>query len=618
MKDSNVKNSITFAIAILLPIAAMALAYYAPEALLYRLGSSLSPDREISAAILPTLHRFIVALLGAASFLLSMCILYQRKIISSVHRYLRQCRSEMKSLWRRMGADYKSLYPSQRIVIVVLTLIGVGLRLWYINQPMQFDEATTVNMYSSSPFYIGLANYSLPNNHLLNTLLVRISLMTTGYAEWSIRSSAFISGVGLMVIAFLYAARFYSLASGILALAVISVSMPFIDMATNARGYSIVALCGVAAHLSIYCMVTRGSVLAASCYALSIGLGLVAVPVAVIFAVSSTVYGILLCTKYHTLYLNSETIRIYMASALVGVIIAIAGYLPMLITLGPKWLFANEWVIPLTFAEFARSFPLQFYDYLSYSFMNIPLLDNVIIIALAIYLILSLRLESTRVPAPLVALSIGIAFLLLNRRYPFWGLSPMWMFITVLLVSAACHVMTASIARIAKPSVALSITLFAALLICVLGMYSVITTNPVSTQNARGTYANPDSHAIVSFLSSRLMPHDKVLADHPLAVYHYYSRRAGLSPEVWDWKINEESSIYILQERDPINRRYAEMLRHTLEAEDIDFLKQGQLTRQFSTVDVYVVPSRNTRNQGGQQSASHVRSARSGPSAGAP
>ena len=60
------------------------------------------------------------------------------------------------------------------------------------------------------------------------------------------------------------------------------------------------------------------------------------------------------------------------------------------------------------------------------------------------------------------------------------------------------------------------------------------------------------------------------------------------------------------------------MLRHTLEAEDIDFLKQGQLTRQFSTVDVYVVSSRNTRNQGGQQSASHVRSARSGPSAGAP
>ncbi|HQJ23515.1 MAG TPA: hypothetical protein PK475_09235, partial [Rectinema sp.] len=115
----------------------------------------------------------------------------------------------MKSLWRRMGADYKSLYPSQRIVIVVLTLIGVGLRLWYINQPMQFDEATTVNMYSSSPFYIGLANYSLPNNHLLNTLLVRISLMTTGYAEWSIRSSAFIAGIGLLLIAFSYASRVY-------------------------------------------------------------------------------------------------------------------------------------------------------------------------------------------------------------------------------------------------------------------------------------------------------------------------------------------------------------------------------------------------------------------------
>ena len=63
---------------------------------------------------------------------------------------------------------------------------------------MQLDEAYTYNEYASKPVLDGLSWYTLPNNHLLNTLLIHVSTVVLGNAPWVVRLAALAAGLGLI------------------------------------------------------------------------------------------------------------------------------------------------------------------------------------------------------------------------------------------------------------------------------------------------------------------------------------------------------------------------------------------------------------------------------------
>ena len=84
---------------------------------------------------------------------------------------------------------------SYRMACVGVAVIAVAIRAFHLNQPMRLDEARTFLDYAIRPLPDAISNYNIPNNHLLHTLLVWLSIRIFGDAEWAIRLPAFVAGV---------------------------------------------------------------------------------------------------------------------------------------------------------------------------------------------------------------------------------------------------------------------------------------------------------------------------------------------------------------------------------------------------------------------------------------
>ncbi len=124
---------------------------------------------------------------------------------------------------------------TENIPIIGIILIGIVLRGFYIDQPMRYDESLTFLNYVNND-WSQVFNYTQPNNHVLNTILIKLSTLLWGSHPFVIRLSAFLFGVASIPIIYLVCKRLGSL--GYIAALILAVHPYCILFSTNARGYS--------------------------------------------------------------------------------------------------------------------------------------------------------------------------------------------------------------------------------------------------------------------------------------------------------------------------------------------------------------------------------------------
>ncbi len=88
----------------------------------------------------------------------------------------------------------KSFKNKSGIIWIVFALsLGIFVRAYFLSQPMRYDESYTflhfINKDIMSVFY-----YPLPNNHVLHSILTKISTYIWGANPISIRLVAFLAG----------------------------------------------------------------------------------------------------------------------------------------------------------------------------------------------------------------------------------------------------------------------------------------------------------------------------------------------------------------------------------------------------------------------------------------
>lgn len=152
---------------------------------------------------------------------------------------LRSPRRNAVSLTR--VSELKRSVPHLIVLLIIVSIGAVG-RIMHLSQSMRFDEAFTYTSYASKPLIDGLSNYSYPNNHLLHTLLVHISVALFGNSPWAIRLPAFAAGILLIPTTYLLTRVIANRQAGLLAAAAVAGSAPLILYSTNARGYSLIGL----------------------------------------------------------------------------------------------------------------------------------------------------------------------------------------------------------------------------------------------------------------------------------------------------------------------------------------------------------------------------------------
>ncbi|MBK5298319.1 MAG: glycosyltransferase family 39 protein [Vicinamibacteria bacterium] len=123
-------------------------------------------------------------------------------------------------------------------LLACVTATGLGLRLISLDSDLWLDEVTPILDYGHASAWQVAISYISSNNHLLNTLLGKLSMAAFGEREWAIRLPAVIFGAAtvpvLYWIARQAAPRHVSLAAALL----LATSYHHIFFSQNARGYS--------------------------------------------------------------------------------------------------------------------------------------------------------------------------------------------------------------------------------------------------------------------------------------------------------------------------------------------------------------------------------------------
>jgi uncharacterized membrane protein len=166
-----------------------------------------------------------------------------------------------------------------RILLGVISLIGLILRLYIINNPIGYDEAYTFINFSSKPLKFILADYHAPNNHIFNSLLIGAVYRIFGNHIWIVRLPALLAGVLAIPAAFFASRRFFTAQQSLAASAVLAVAPNIVAASANGRGYTLIILFSLLLVNFAGILVKQRSRSALIAYAITGALGFYSIPI---------------------------------------------------------------------------------------------------------------------------------------------------------------------------------------------------------------------------------------------------------------------------------------------------------------------------------------------------
>jgi MFS family permease len=135
------------------------------------------------------------------------------------------------------GVDRREL-----ALLAVVVVIGVAGRVALLREPMRYDEAFSFLRYAMLSPDVIRHSYDLPNNHVLNTLLMHDAWQAFGTHVWTVRLPAFALGSLVPVASWLAGRELYGPRAGLWAAALTAAFGPLVEFSVNGRGYAIGAL----------------------------------------------------------------------------------------------------------------------------------------------------------------------------------------------------------------------------------------------------------------------------------------------------------------------------------------------------------------------------------------
>ena len=122
--------------------------------------------------------------------------------------------------------------------LIAATLLALALRFYRLDSDLWIDEITTTLYYRDSSVLEVLTAYINSNNHLLNTLLMKLSIALFGESEWALRLPAAIFGVATVPAIYWFSRSTFSKWASLAVALLLAVSYHHIFFSQNARGYS--------------------------------------------------------------------------------------------------------------------------------------------------------------------------------------------------------------------------------------------------------------------------------------------------------------------------------------------------------------------------------------------
>jgi hypothetical protein len=432
--------------------------------------------------------------------------------------------------------------------LAAILLVGTAARLPFLDRPMQLDEAYTYNEYASRPLLDGLSWYTLPNNHLLNTLLVHVATALLGNQRWVVRLPVFVAGLALIPATFAMAARLCGRAPALLAAALVGASEPLIEYSTNARGYTMVAL------VTVLLVVTADRIVVDSrggrlhewvAFTLLPVLGCFAIPI-MLYPYGGVVLWLVLRARRPAA--GSRRVRLdrLALSGALAALLTIVLYLPALIRTGLGRVAANPYVAPRPLGDVVRELPrtlsLAWVEWHS----DWPRLVTALFVLAWAVSLLRMVIAHRGCAAPtkllLTVMCFSMAAALVQRVVPY---DRVWLFALPLYLACIAEGLSGAIARLPLPGPvpqAFAVLLCAGLAFCVVRGESL-------APRSWGTLHHGD--AITALLGPILRDGDGVVALTPCdAPLKYEFLRQGIPVDyLYDYKVARARRLFVAVDR---------------------------------------------------------------------
>ena len=323
----------------------------------------------------------------------------------------RNC-STLVSAWRKESRKH-------RIFLMLAFCAGAALRVGYLLQPMRYDETYSYLYYGMRPLTDSLRILYTPNNHPLNTVLMKISTSVFGDAPWAIRLPALLAGLLVMPATYLAVRRLYGRNAAFLATALTAPSTLLVIYSTNGRGYSLQVLLFILMVYFAAGALRSNSPGSWAGFTLCGILGFYVIPTMLYFAGSVMAWVILEVAFGDTAMRGAFLKRFALSIALMAAAVFLL-YLPIALGSGLSALVSNGFVRPLPFPAFIKGLPVNLRD-IWYSWnIGIPLFFQVIMVTgFLASTILHRRVGKTRVGLVPVATGFCLILLFLQRVNPF-------------------------------------------------------------------------------------------------------------------------------------------------------------------------------------------------------
>lgn len=250
------------------------------------------------------------------------------------------------SVWQRFVADLKDVRerymkrtstPHKRWV-AFLVIGGALLRAWMLFQPITADEAMGYLRFATLPVGQLVGDMGHYTNHVLHTLLVKASTGLFGVSSISVRLPAYLAGVLVMPLFYLFVRAMFNRYIALMALALVAGSGGLVEYSALSRGFSLAWLFMVMALLAGRHFIKEDNLVSGLVMGLCAALGIWSVPTAMYGILMVYIWVLLSLLVNYERSLDGRLLRLGL-SFMLTLVLAVLFYLPVIMDQGVDQLF---------------------------------------------------------------------------------------------------------------------------------------------------------------------------------------------------------------------------------------------------------------------------------------
>jgi len=366
--------------------------------------------RTVPAHYLPLLRGSLLGLALANG--LGAYLLYRQR--TNLAMRLAPLRLGFRSLARQIQTDWElwrhANWKLEASTVGLLLCAGILFRWREMQLPLSVDEAITFVFFSSRSWIDILSDYSIPNNHILNTSLMAVSQFLFGSGPLALRLPAFLAGVLSIPLLYWFVRREFDGKAALLAVALAASAQPMVEFSSVARGYSFILLFFLISLLSLSYWKEVPSIGAQTVFVLAFALSLYASPPALL-AQGTAVLWLLLSSPRAQL---KSTVWFLICSGLAVATFVIVLYSPAILRVGLHSLVANPYAQSMSVGAFLQDTRVRSIQTLSCWMHAPPFVRMLFVAGLAVSIVKFRTLRECKLLLPSALLFLGL-FLIVER-----------------------------------------------------------------------------------------------------------------------------------------------------------------------------------------------------------